>query len=133
SHMPPNAKVIIFDDDEHLRNTVKEVLNSSSHQVIGEAGSIEELEILLAQLDVSPTVFLLDNQAPWRPGESSDYKGVGHAARNRVKDRFGDQSIIVAFTSSEDTNYGDVNFNPSEQSLRKNLSEFITSLRHKES
>lgn len=135
--MPPNAQVIIFDDDEMRREYMREGLHDKGHTVIGEAGSIEELESLLPALTFAPdeqTVALIDNNAPWKTGEEPDSKGVGRSAEKRIIDFFksiGQPVITVSVTLSENPQYGEHHY-----SLRTEptgiIGTYVTNLPRKE-
>ncbi|MBI3955759.1 hypothetical protein HY339_00730 [Candidatus Gottesmanbacteria bacterium] len=134
--MPPNASVIIFDDNADLRKTLREYLQSGGHIVIGEAGSINELERFLAHLKqgtlpTEPVVATLDNNAPWDDGEAPDPRGVGRAAERKIKAAIEKVTTIATTTAgSEKVGYGDYRFNP--EAGMEGLSGFIDALPAKE-
>lgn len=134
--MPPNARVIIFDDTQDLIYIMSEILLSEGHDVIGSAKSIESLENNLDQWASEtssrvPNVALIDNQAPWHDGESPDYKGVGDIAERKIKASI-ENIITIATTGTdpEEAGYGD--FRYAWGADDGNIGEFITQISAKE-
>ena len=133
--MPPNASIVIFDDNAGIRETTRELLINGGHTVIGEAGSVDGLEKLLERLKnetlTTQIVALVDNNAPWCDGEEPDSKGVGRIAVQMIKVALMDV-ITVATTSStaENVGYGDYRYQSGAGT--EGLSAFIDLLPAKE-
>lgn len=133
--MPLNAQIIIFDDDEVQREYMRGELHAKGHTVVGEAGSIEELEHLLSRLSLAPdtqAVALIDNNAPWELGEEPDSKGVGTEAE-RIIINFFERSkspgITVSETLSTNPQYGEHHYIVGGE---VRIGEFVTKLPRKE-
>lgn len=142
--MPPNAFVIIFEDDPDALEMTREYVENGNHTVIGEAASIESLEKLMhdlldetsdknhiTEIQKGPVVALLDNEAPFNDGAQPESKGVGAVAERIIKEQI-EHAITVATTSKDvkQVGYGDHRFFPNEG--YDTLGRFIDSLPDKE-
>ncbi len=127
-HMPPDAKVIVFNDDASFVRSITNLLARQGHKIIATADSIQALEQILPTIEEAD-VALIDNQAPWKSGEKADYQGVGKAAEQRIRNALGEDVTTISLTATESVNYGEYHF-PMDKIAR--LGEFVTSLPRKE-
>ena len=130
--MPKNSQIIIFDDSPVIVDIYKTLLTYEGHRVVGAAGSIQELKINLPgwrqiMHPTQPIVALIDDNAPWMPGESPDALGVGRLAEEMIKEII-PEAITVATTTAGhmEAGYGDHYYYP--EIVEVSLEVFVTQL-----
>lgn len=136
----PSTSIIIFDDDQEYVERNTRLLEGRGYHVIFSAQTILGLETTLKThleevnrliSEGRPIVALIDNQAPWEPGENPDNRGVGGAAESRIKAAYGEETVLcVALTSTENPRYGVKHIRPEEGP--RAIFEYLSSLRSKE-
>ncbi len=131
--MTQNARrVIIFEDKPDTVERMRRELTESGHAVVGTAGSIEALQILLGS-GVRADIVLLDHQAPREEGGDVDDRGVGPLAEELVRKALGPEVVTVSTTSLDNPPYGDFHFMKMTRDYKfGNVGEFVTSLSNKE-
>lgn len=117
--MGERERILLADDMEVLREGIKatfEVYEEGGHVVIGEAGSVEEVEALLDS-GLKPTLAIVDGNMPNR--------GDGERAAELIRQR-SPETKIISFSSDPQT-WGDENW--AKGSLRgKKLIDKVTNI-----
>lgn len=117
--MGEKEKILLADDSEITRHAVKITIEvyeeESGHEVIAEASSVEEVELLL-ESGVKPTVALIDGRMP--------NEGDGKKAAALIRSK-SPQTKIVSFSTDLQT-WGDENWEKGdliEKDLIKKIDE----------
>lgn len=121
--MPRKAKVFLVDDNENIRNSIKESLEREGHEVLIEAGSLEEALIKISDVaQKGVTIAIIDGSlSPPGTAFTNDGEKVASALKKKAPD------IKIISFSSHRANWGDKNLIKSEVAASQ-LGGIITDL-----
>ena len=135
--MNPTTYIILFNPDQDFVDTYREILEKNEYHILFVAPTIQDLERELEshQGEVrnlmskkQRIIALIENWAPWKPDEESDYLGVGIIAENRIRTAYGNQAVTcIALTTTDHSFYGELTINITNESevVLSTLSNFL--------
>jgi CheY-like chemotaxis protein len=125
---PPNATVVLVEDDLNIRAVAVEALTKAGHTVVFEAADAETARNALETLTTTPDVALIDRTFPFSPDGDENGLAGGYVAV-AVEDHF-PETTIVTFSSGD--RFSAQRFPPegdkSESVIRQSLGAFVTDL-----
>lgn len=105
--MGKNEKIIIIDDSDSVRRSLRSFLTSQGHRIVGEAASVDEACNLVDQGGFR--VAIVDRSFPAIRGSITTDRGAGAIVANRIRRRNqaeGETTTIISY-SMEHAAFGD--------------------------
>ncbi len=121
--MGERERIILIEDSRFVREGLRRWFEFDGHQIIGEAGSLEEAQVLVDNGGFS--VAIVDGGFPEKTGSGKVSRGAGSAVSALIRQRRekkGERITIISF-SLGDVSFGD--HNPGKVASPGELSKII--------
>ncbi|UZE93079.1 MAG: response regulator [Candidatus Nealsonbacteria bacterium] len=121
--MPKKAKVFLVDDNENIRNLIKESLKQEGHEVLIEARSLKEALIKIKDASRKGVTIAIVDGSLVPPGDTftNDGEKIASTLRKKIP------NIRIISFSSHLANWGDKNLVKSKVAISQ-LGEIVTDL-----